>query len=526
MATRLTSFSKFLITLLIVGGIGFALWYFANNTEMGNKIKQQANEKIDNGKSQSGNSTTGNTSSGDDDVLKVQIFTWGGYVPGLYFNEGDKWSKNSRFFTEYGIKVDFELIDDFDGSRNAWIADEVHLLGNEVSAMNTEMERLAPHDPKIVLQCDWSRGGDAVVVKRGIKSVNDLRGKKIAYAGFTPSVTFLVSMLESAGMTLNDIEAVEVPLPTDAANAFKGGKVDAAVVWSPDDLICVREVPGSKVLQSTRDASHIIADIFMVKGAYARTHKEQLAKFYEGWMKGAAEINAVGSNKAKAVKILSEVTGLPKADAEGMIDNVRLTNHGDNENFFGLNVNYKGMTAERLYSKMGNIFAQIGQAPKNRPSWRQLSWPYGAQNASLNGKSHLAEGSKNFKPATKMDKFKPEISTKPVTISFPTGVSKLDENAKTIIDLQFSEIAKSYANTRIRVEGNTDNVGSKTMNKALSLKRAQSVAKYLQEEYNMNPNRFIIVGNGPDKPVKGCETNATSACKSKNRRTDFKLVAG
>jgi len=221
MATRLTSFSKFLITLLIVGGIGFSLWYFANNTEMGNKIKQQANEKIDNGKSQSGNSTTGNTISGDDDVLKVQIFTWGGYAPGLYFNEGDKWSKNSRFFTEYGIKVDFELIDDFDGSRNAWIADEVHLLGNEVSAMNTEMERLAPHDPKIVLQCDWSRGGDAVVVKRGIKSVNDLRGKKIAYAGFTPSVTFLVSMLESAGMTLNDIEAVEVHLPTDAAMHLK-----------------------------------------------------------------------------------------------------------------------------------------------------------------------------------------------------------------------------------------------------------------------------------------------------------------
>jgi NitT/TauT family transport system substrate-binding protein len=40
----------------------------------------------------------------------------------------------------------------------------------------------------------------------------------------------------------------------------------------------------------------------------------------------------------------------------------------------------------------------------------------------------------------------------------------------------------------------------------------------------MNRNRFIINGNGPDKPVKGCEANQNDACKAKNRRTDFQLV--
>ncbi|MFT4664945.1 MAG: NitT/TauT family transport system substrate-binding protein [Gammaproteobacteria bacterium] len=113
-----------------------------------------------------------------------------------------------------------------------------------------------------------------------------------------------------------------------------------------------------------------------------------------------------------------------------------------------------------------------------------------------------------------------------MSISFNSGKSALTENAKTIIDLQFSEVAKSYSNTRIRVEGNTDSDGNDQMNKKLSLKRAQSVADYLEKQYGMNGNRFIILGNGEDRPVPGCEKNQNADCKAKNRRTEFQLVAG
>jgi len=545
MAARLTTFSKFLITLVIMGAIAFGLWHFLNNTDAGQEVVNKVEEttgKVGSGSSEAagdsgiasgdnkksggifGNKKSG--SSDDDDVLKVQMFTWGGTAPGLYFNEGAEANERSRFFKEYGIKVEFVLIDDFDGSRNAWIADEVDILHNEVSAMNTEMERLAEHNPKVFLHMDWSRGGDAVIVKRGINTVNDLRGKTIAYAGFTPSVTFLAYMLESAGMSFNDVKLQEVPLPSDAANAFKGGKVDAAIVWSPDDEIAVRETPGSKVLQSTREASNIIADVYMVKNEYLKNNKDKIAKFYEGWMKAVAEINSNKGNKQKAAKILAEVTGLPGGDAMGMIDNVRLTNHGDNVNFFGQNTSFKGMTGEKLYTKMGETFEALKQAPARRPSWRTLAHPTAATSASLSGATHAAEGAPKFKPATAQDKVKPAISAKPISISFPTGQFKLGENAKTIIDLQFAEIAKVYANTRIRVEGNTDNVGNKASNQTLSEKRASSVAQYLQSEYGMPANRFIIVGNGPDKPVAGCEQNQNDTCKAKNRRTEFQLVAG
>ncbi|MBP8212645.1 MAG: OmpA family protein, partial [Saprospiraceae bacterium] len=62
--------------------------------------------------------------------------------------------------------------------------------------------------------------------------------------------------------------------------------------------------------------------------------------------------------------------------------------------------------------------------------------------------------------------------------------------------------------------------------KALSEKRAKSVADYLKSQYGMDANRFIIVGNGPNKPVAGCESNADESCKAKNRRTEFQLIGG
>lgn len=514
MAARLTTFSKLLITLLIVALIGGLVLYLTGNIngDITNPINNNNEDK-----------PTKTKTNGDADI-KVGVFSWGGYAPGFYFNEGFSPNSKSRFKQEYGFDVSFDVIDDFNANRNAWKSGAVDLIGTTVDALPTEMEGLKEFDPRIVFQVDWSRGGDAIIAKRGVNSINDLKGKKVAVAPSTPSQTFLLWMLEAANMSLSDVEVVEVPSAIDAATAFKGDKtIQAAVVWSPDDEITVREVPGAKVLQSTKDASHIIADVFIAKKSWIDENKEKLNQFYEGWMTAAAEINSSAANKKKAAEIMAEGTFFSPEDAEFSIDNVRLTTHGDNLDFFGKNASYKGVTGESLYSKMTNEYIALGFA-KTPYSWRMLAYPAAISSANLTGAQHKAEGAKTFSPATEADKTAPAVASKGASISFKTGQYTLDENAKTIIDLQFSEVARMFGNSRVRIEGNTDNTGGYQMNVDLSKKRAQSVANYLQQEYNMDPNRFIIIGNGPNKPVKGCESNATDDCRAQNRRTEFQLI--
>jgi NitT/TauT family transport system substrate-binding protein len=308
---------------------------------------------------------------------------------------------------------------------------------------------------------------------------------------------------------------------------FKSRRVDAAVVWSPDDILATKAVPGSRILESTRSASYIIADAFMAKREFVENNQERLRQLYEGWMKGAAEINSDEASRLEAATILAREftergTALSVDEADQMIGNVRLVTHGDNKNFFGLNSDYKGVSGNTLYSRMSDVYTDEGYIDERVPLWRQIAYPSLVMNSTLTESKHFAEAKKEFTKVDESDaKSKEAIATKRVSIKFRTGEFRLDENAKYIIDKEFVDIAKAFGNARIRIEGNTDNVGSRSSNVALSKKRAQAVADYLVETHDMPRNRFIVIGNGPDKPVAN---NNSDDGRSQNRRTDFELV--
>ena len=123
MARRLTTFSKLLIVFAVVAAAFFGFNYLQ---------KSGALEGVGGG-SESGGSTSGQTSNAgdfknDDDVIKIGVVTWGGYAGGQYFNEGFQASKASRFYQDYGLKVEFVLNDDVDASLNAWKSGDGHVV--------------------------------------------------------------------------------------------------------------------------------------------------------------------------------------------------------------------------------------------------------------------------------------------------------------------------------------------------------------------------------------------------------------
>lgn len=146
-------------------------------------------------------------------------------------------SDQSRFLKEYGFVCDFKLLDDFNQCREAWKTDKIDVMYATVDGFVTEVGGLKDLEPQIFFQCDWSRGGDAIVVRRGINSVADLEGKKVAFAEMTASHTFLLWMLEAGNLDYNKITPVKVANGLEAADLFKKGQVDAAVVWSDPNML-------------------------------------------------------------------------------------------------------------------------------------------------------------------------------------------------------------------------------------------------------------------------------------------------
>jgi NitT/TauT family transport system substrate-binding protein len=206
------------------------------------------------------------------------------------------------------------------------------------------------------------------------------------------------------------------------------------------------------------------------------------------------------------------------------LDYARFTTYGDNVNFFNISpTQCKCVKGEDLYTKMAQSFFEIGLAPKDVPMWRDISDVSILQSLAgkLNRPEDAAEEMMTFSKPTAATKVAPAISTKHITINFETGAYTLTDEHRYKIDQEFGSTASSLAGYRIRIQGNTDNVGSNQMNKSLSRKRAQAMADYLIQRYSYDRNRFVVVGNGPDKPIA---SNDTEEGKAANRRADFELI--
>jgi NitT/TauT family transport system substrate-binding protein len=84
----------------------------------------------------------------------------------------------------------------------------------------------------VVLALDISSGGDGVLVRtdRNIKSVGDLKGKKVGLEHTTPGHFLLNYLLQQNGLSEADVTIVNMS-PEDAAAAVVAGDVDAAATF-------------------------------------------------------------------------------------------------------------------------------------------------------------------------------------------------------------------------------------------------------------------------------------------------------
>src|SRR6476469_7734118 len=206
------------------------------------------------------------SSSKPDLIVAYNTFTG---VEGLVLeNNGMDPNENSDFYKKYGLKVQIKQMDAVKDTRAGLHSGDLDLVYCTTDALPVEMgssSELLQDDVVQIMQVNQSHGADAIVVRKGIDEVANLKGKKVAYAVGTASHTLLLNVLETANMKMSDIDGYQVADGVEAATAFKNGQCDAALVWAPDDEDCIAAVAGSKVLISSAVAIQIIADGLLVK---------------------------------------------------------------------------------------------------------------------------------------------------------------------------------------------------------------------------------------------------------------------
>jgi sulfonate transport system substrate-binding protein len=105
--------------------------------------------------------------------------------------------------------------------------------------------------PLVYVASSLSNGGSALLVPENspVTSVDELKGKKVAFAPGSSAHLFTVRAVEQAGLAYGDIEPVLLQ-PGDARAAFDGGSIDAWAVWDPFVTIAVNTVSARPILTS------------------------------------------------------------------------------------------------------------------------------------------------------------------------------------------------------------------------------------------------------------------------------------
>jgi NitT/TauT family transport system substrate-binding protein len=461
------------------------------------------------------------SSSGDNPEIRVRLNVWVGCAGGLVANGGLETVSDS-IFGKKGLKVSFKIIDDWTEGASALATGNVDVMLTtlDVYAKDYGQFQEKGFGSHAFLMVDWSRGADGVIGKQGINSIEDLAGKSVAFAPYTPSHFLLWNGLKASGLNTeqrNEIfkNAVHTKDGIEPAVLFAQQKVDAAVAWDPDMSDAVVKRAGAKKIYDTRIANRLVADVLVVSDRFAAAHPQTLVKFSQGWLEG---VEFVRTQPERAYNLIGTVKdfNIPSDLAKTMLGGVKLADYADNTAFMGA----KGANSDyaNIFGMAQDMYRELRMIKRSSSAEESLDRRYIQQLANSGFSTASTEAPIEYRAPAKSAV---PLATQHRSIYFDTNSARMSLDSRAVVD-EIGGQMRAYENTIVNIEGNTDSTGARAYNMELSRQRADAVRQYLMEKYGFPGARMRTAGNGSDKPL---DANDTPEGREKNRRTDIKLYA-
>jgi NitT/TauT family transport system substrate-binding protein len=292
-------------------------------------------------------------------VVKVTINTWPGLGP--YYV-----AKAKGFDKEEGIQLEVIMNENTESRRSSLLSGEVDLVGITLDSVILAQSRGVPMT--VVGLSDMSYGGDGIIAKEEIKTIPDLKGKKIACAEGLPSHFFLLYLLEKHNLGPEDIKLVPADDGGQAAFLFTSGRVDAAVTWDPW-ISQVGKFTKGHVLVTTKDEPGIILGIIAANKNLLPKKADRIKRTINAWFKA---VEYWRQYPDEANKIMAKEYNVPIEDFKRMISGAKLFDLKETLEIFGRD--NKPGSIYRLAEEVSKVWLDAGIIktpvnPKNVIDW-------------------------------------------------------------------------------------------------------------------------------------------------------------
>ncbi len=173
---------------------------------------------------------------------------------------------------------------------------------------------------RVVLVCDFSAGADALLARRGIGSIAELRGKRLGVETTALGAYVLARALEHGGLTPSDVRVVSVPLALQV-QALAAGTVDAVVTFEPQRTRLL--AAGARSLFDSSQIPGEIVDVLLARGGLDAAQERSLRVLVASWFPARGQLQGQPAAAARR-------EGLTPAEFVAALAALRLADRAEN----------------------------------------------------------------------------------------------------------------------------------------------------------------------------------------------------
>ena len=160
--------------------------------------------------------------------------------------------------------------------------------------------------PRVILVVDVSHGADAVVGRRGMQTMKDLKDKRVAVEGGALGAFVLSRALALNGMRASDVKVVHLE-SNEQPDAFEKGRIDAAVTFDPYRDRFLRD--GANTLFDSTQIPGEIVDLVAVRSTVLEQQPKAVQALLTGWLKAIDYLKREPKDAARRMGIRQQTSG-------------------------------------------------------------------------------------------------------------------------------------------------------------------------------------------------------------------------
>ncbi|MCA9189070.1 MAG: ABC transporter substrate-binding protein [Pirellulaceae bacterium] len=248
--------------------------------------------------------------------LRVGVNPWPGYA--FLFVAEEK-----GYFADEHLQVRLVELSSLGDVRRAFELQQINMMTcTYVELLMVGQAHGTP--PRIVLCADYSLGADVLISNSSIRSVEELRGRRIAFEPGTLDAIVICYALQSHGMTTSDVKLVAMA-SSQMAHALRDGHIDAVQCYPPLSTEILSD-PGSRVLFDSSQIPGKVCDVIVAHSDLGRDHPAALEAFSRAYFRA---VEYYRQQPDEALEIIARRTGMTAAQVQDSLDCIRILDARD-----------------------------------------------------------------------------------------------------------------------------------------------------------------------------------------------------